>query len=311
MNYKGPIFSFAILIYSFLLFFSFFSEGKAYFELIIALTPYLIALNLFILIFFFSKKRISTLFLLISTLILISRFLTFSFLTPSGLLIPPVTASEGQNIIKMAFLNKLYSNTNYLEIDKKVKDLDLDFIGFSEFKTIDKDYILSLSEYPYVFSAQSRDNSTLAFFSKYPTVINSDAPDLGFCLSVKMEINEKLYSVFIIHPVPPINDDWVEERNRQLEALASYIQSLPNQNTILMGDFNLTPWSQFYQKISANLSFLQDSAQGKGIYFTWNSGLIGTQIDHIFVPVSSKVHAFNSVNIAGSDHNLIWAQITL
>jgi endonuclease/exonuclease/phosphatase (EEP) superfamily protein YafD len=306
-----------VILYSGLLFLSLFVKGNLLFELISMLLPYWLGLNLVLLIGIFLSWKI---FLLKSvsfkfstlTLIIASVFLTFRFINFTFFQIPvAVGITETQNKeLKLAFLNKLFSNTNYSPIDQSLARLNPDLIGFSEIKNIDKSNISILSSYQCNLSKDARDGATIAFYSKFPCVLDNNAPLMQFVLPVKMQLGDSEYNVFVLHPYPPSNSNWLNQRNEELRTLATYIQSL-NKNTILLGDFNLSPWSTFYQELASNLPNLKDTSLGEGVTFTWHGGVIRTQIDHIFVPNSAIIKTFKTEVIDGSDHNLIWTKISI
>ncbi len=318
MRHLKLLLSGVLLLYSVVLLGSFFLETNYILELLIMLTPYWILINIVFLALFLPKTlkkitsptlfNISVLVLLITTSCLLTRFLIFNFTTSGkNLLIKSAAAATTEKNFKIAFLNKLYSNTNYAELDSKIKIIDPDIIGFSEFKSIDKNQISTLSNYPYFFSVTSRDNATISYFSKFKS--ERELYNSPFVLPIKLTLGDQQLEVFVIHPVPPINNSWLAERNSELTALASYVKS--NEKTIIMGDFNLTPWSPVYQELATNLINLKDTSQGQGLNSTWHSGILKTQIDHIFVPNSTQIVNFGIEPIKGSDHNLIWTQIVL
>lgn len=233
------------------------------------------------------------------TLVLLINFWQFNFYS-----IPEVKASS-QGSIRVAFFNKLYSNTGYLAIDKKLTAVNPDMIGFSELKAEDVKNIGYLKNYKYAFFKESRDNSKIAFFTNFPAE-EEDSLKLPHVLSLKAHIAGDLYRVFVIHPVPPINTNWLHKRNKELEDLAGHINSLDTKNVILIGDFNLTPWSSAYRSFSNSLGGLKNAALGQGINFTWGNSLVKTQVDHIFLPRSVSVDKFKAEEVPGSDHRLIW-----
>ncbi|MAI72845.1 MAG: hypothetical protein CMM01_18325 [Rhodopirellula sp.] len=62
--------------------------------------------------------------------------------------------------------------------------------------------------------------------------------------------NEEKFRLFVTHPLPPMNGDLFEKRNRHLEDVADRIHSFCEQASaipvVLLGDLNLTPWSPWF-----------------------------------------------------------------
>lgn len=299
-----------LLSYSLFLLVSFFSKRFLVSELLLMLLPFLLVLNLVLLAAIFSIFQFKLLYkltffnfsavvFLFVTLVLLINFWQFNFYS-----MPEVKASS-QGSIRIAFFNKLYSNTSYYAIDRKLSSVNPDMIGFSELKAEDVKNIDYLKKYKYAFFKESRDNSKIAFFTNLPAE-TEDNLNLTHVLSLKTHIAGDLYRVFVIHPVPPINTSWLHKRNKELDDLADYINSLDTKNVILIGDFNLTPWSSAYRSFSNRLGGLKNSALGQGINFTWGNSLIKTQVDHVFLPGSVSVDKFKTEKIPGSDHRLIW-----
>lgn len=99
-----------------------------------------------------------------------------------------------------------------------------------------------------------------------------------------------------IHPPPPIYWNLFARRNRVLEEVSQYIQKLQEANApgsdhiILGGDFNITMWSAFYQKLTGQTG-LKNSRDGFGILPTWPAyaPLFFIPIDHCLISPSIPV----------------------
>lgn len=233
----------------------------------------------------------------------LSKVLFFKFPTAKG-------AEPQTKTLKIAFLNKLYSNTNYQPINQKLLKISPDIAGFAEMKQIDIPQIASLSNYPCQISSPARDGATVSLFSKYPCQRKEVPADLPFAIHAQMTILNDNFDVLVIHPYPPQNDQWVKLRDQELADLAKYISALNNPQTLVLGDFNTTPWSPGYRDFVSGVEVVtKDSSKGAGINFTWHTKGLLTQIDHIFVPQRASVSSFHNEYIVGSDHTLIWTQM--
>lgn len=317
---KLPLVTTAILsiIFSVLIFLSLVKGGVLILDLLSMLLPYwiVVGLLLFFVIIFLSVVPASAydhIFLRLSAvpLIIVLLFLVFQVVSFSTFSEVSAGAADRDSSLSVAFLNKLYSNTNYTAINEKLSEVEPDLLGFSEITKADQDGIGFLNRFPYKLSKKSRDGAQIMFYSKYPARIDNNL-SLPHVLPVKVEMDGGEYSVFVIHPKPPINSAWMKARNEELDSLASYINSLEDKDKVLvLGDFNLSTWSPVYKNFSGKLSQLKDSAKGKGFVFTWHGSLIRTQIDHLFVPGNSLVEDFQSEKVEGSDHNLIWSLLKI
>jgi endonuclease/exonuclease/phosphatase (EEP) superfamily protein YafD len=92
-------------------------------------------------------------------------------------------------------------------------------------------------------------------------------------------------------------------RNSQLADLADFVAQQPERRVIVMGDFNLTPWSPYFQRLLDNAG-LRDSAIGRGVRPTWFSRLLpfGLPIDQVLLgPEVTVVDRHVGADV-GSDH---------
>lgn len=320
MDFKSPLIFLALIFLSFLLAVSLLRINYYLLDLLAAITPYLVLIGIlsFILsviwlnfnhqLFNLNLVNLSTLFLGIISLILFFKIVNFTgyslFQFTKSLKAETINSS-----IKLGFLNKLYSNTNYQEINDVLTSLNLNIIGFSEFKTEDAQNIPYLNSYKYSLSKDSRDNATLALYSNYPLKLNTDI-SIDYVLPASTIIENKKYYLFVIHPNPPINNTWMGYRDDQLAKLADYINTLPTKkNIIIIGDFNTSVWSPAYKDFISKLPYLHNAAYKQGLKLTTN-GLINAQIDHLIFSNNIKVNEFQTLKVKGSDHKLITAQVT-
>jgi endonuclease/exonuclease/phosphatase (EEP) superfamily protein YafD len=121
-------------------------------------------------------------------------------------------------------------------------------------------------------------------------------------LHIKVKINEKMISIVTTHPFPPIRQSVFEQRNEQLFAVKSYLQSLPSPK-ILIGDLNLSMWSPFYVKLLENTE-LVNARQGFGLLPSWPTFLpiFMIPIDHCLVSSDLQVVNIKTGHPIGSDH---------
>ncbi len=155
-----------------------------------------------------------------------------------------------------------------------------------------------------------------AVYSKHPLsdqrvtwlperMLSCPIPEMHF------EIGGERIRVLGIHASNPIHGYTWEIRNRQLAALAELVQSSPVP-TIVMGDFNATPWSPHIHRFLRTAG-LRDTRQGQGLHNSWNSMClwVGLPIDHIFVSPVFHVLRRQLGNPQGSDHVPVICDLSL
>lgn len=275
---------------------SMYIKGIVFLEWVISFLHYIIPFNIIVCILFFFTPQLSpSVFLLgLCTIPLLIRFLNFTVVKP--------VAGAGNKKITIAFFNKLYSNRNYEEIDEKIKEIKPDIIGMVELQDGEIEKIPTLSEYKHCFYNPSRPNAALGLLSKYPFA-TKNLDSLPHAIVSTTSIDETLYQVIVFHPNPPIYGKHIKLRDSHLKNLKDYIDA-QTENTILMGDFNVTPWSPSYISYLSKLE-LKNTAQGSGIHNTLHKGPLKVFIDFIFIPKKSGVESFKTHYMKGSDHKLI------
>jgi endonuclease/exonuclease/phosphatase (EEP) superfamily protein YafD len=100
----------------------------------------------------------------------------------------------------------------------------------------------------------------------------------------------------------PIGPQAATLRRAELQALARLARSQP-QATLLAGDFNLTPWSLYFDEFLEG-SALADCGRGRGLLPTWPAQLasFGIRIDHCFASQDWQTAGIGVGPELGSDH---------
>lgn len=155
-----------------------------------------------------------------------------------------------------------------------------------------------------------------AIFSKYDilktkTYVLSKI-DSRVGLRADIQVKDKILHVFSTHIVHTHQ----KESIIQTEQVSNLIKALPNNLTIVMGDFNATPNSQTIKKMK---EFLVDSdpssAPTWSVYpegcETCNPQEINTRLDYIFTSKDIAVKSFEVGNSKGSDHLPITALVEI
>ena len=103
------------------------------------------------------------------------------------------------------------------------------------------------------------------------------------------------------------------QRKEELEELSNIIFNLPNENKILIGDLNTTPYSPYFSQLLKD-SGLLNSMQGLRILGTWPADLpffLRIPIDHLLVSKNIQVVKQEICPHVGSDHLPILTSISI
>jgi endonuclease/exonuclease/phosphatase (EEP) superfamily protein YafD len=74
---------------------------------------------------------------------------------------------------------------------------------------------------------------------------------------------------------------------------------------LMMGDFNVSPWSIYYKNFASTMTWLDNITKNFTTLFTWNVSFLPflqSHIDHIFVSKDIVIWDIEKVNTPGSDH---------
>ncbi|MBD2194540.1 MULTISPECIES: endonuclease/exonuclease/phosphatase family protein [Calothrix] len=155
----------------------------------------------------------------------------------------------------------------------------------------------------------------LAIFSRLP-IQDVKADNFngkgGHNLIATLTLNQQPIKLIGTHPLVPVTRNNFHRRNLQLAALSDYIREI-NQPLIIMGDFNLTPWSPYYRRFIKKTN-LHNTRLGFGILPSWPRPathvhlpnwvipLLNIPIDHCFVSKQFRVAKIYTGSNANSDH---------
>ncbi len=214
--------------------------------------------------------------------------------------------SESVTTFTLLHLNVLTKNSEKEKVAQLIQAEKPDIISLLELDTHWEEALNGvLTDYPYRFSKPQNNNFGIGLYSKIPLkkmgvkYFNQDSSGLYFP-SIYAENDDGRFSILTTHPFPPISG--FSARNEQLHAI-SQARHQWNENLIIVGDLNITPWSVFFQKF-LNETELRDSQLGYGVQASWPSYIpfFGIPIDHVLVSPNIQVlHREVGPNV-GSDH---------
>lgn len=304
---------FAVYFFGFL-FFIFYPENF-FRDLFINFLPYIIAFHLPLILLYlgfhlFSSdhKKISRLFLL---------FFVVSLFVQSGLLISPYFHTSKsfafieRKELKIISANVLKSNKEYQLTLDFIQNENPDVFGLIE---LTEEFSLSmkplLESYPHQITFPYRDGFGIGLYSKSPLIGQKiDLLPGGIpYIDAYIESNGKMVHVFLIHAMPPLNKEMFDQRNGSLEKL-SMIQD--STTAIVMGDFNLTPWSAYYKKFVRNSGLVSTRDMWNGIQHSWSSWGLYLPIDHVFISKEIRLLKYSLGHNIGSDHLPVIVELAL
>ncbi|AFM04160.1 hypothetical protein Fleli_1761 [Bernardetia litoralis DSM 6794] len=235
---------------------------------------------------------------------------------------------ENDTTVKsLLLMNLLSSNNEYLEVDALINKVDADFVVIIELnKKWENEFYYLKQNYKYQFTEVREDNFGMGFYAKeqyqdsskirlsqHILKIEDFKTNLDEILRttkntpVEIQITTKQkYTIFISHPIPPINLESYRNRNNKLEQISENLEKL-NSKVLLVGDLNCSPFSADYQNFLKN-SGLKDSQQNYGFQPTWNSSLpflMQTPIDHVWHSEDIEILHRQTLPIKGSDHKAV------
>jgi endonuclease/exonuclease/phosphatase (EEP) superfamily protein YafD len=209
-------------------------------------------------------------------------------------------------------------NQNYSETQKLILEIDPDIVLLSEFEPEWNSKLPELYiHYPFKVTIPFNNGHGIALFSKHiitSSRIENFVSSVEFpCILAKVQFQGKPLNVIGVHLNPPINEFEHAQLGRQVEALKEEINKLEGQPVVVLGDFNISPFTKNYRKI-VNGTSLAGTAFTATLVNTWHhenhplGKVLGANLDHIllsphFSPVSRKV-----LPKTGSAHNPVFVE---
>jgi endonuclease/exonuclease/phosphatase (EEP) superfamily protein YafD len=272
---------------------------------------YFIVLVVLVVFFVKAKKWKSTcvgLFFGVANFILISPYIgTISSVT-----------EEDQSKIRILSMNLSHSNSSYKKAKFLIRKTQPSVLVLQELSNSWENGLReTLAEFPYSAKLSYDTNFMLPrfltpkekiFIGLYSHIpfdrIMIDRPD-DFSIPYirgSFKLKENIFTLFGVHLASPVGKYRTDLRNKQLDSLAEEIQK-NNQPTVVVGDFNITPWSPYFEEFIQKAR-LRNTRKGIGVYPTWLTEFppLAIPIDHGLTSNSIKVGSFSLGSNFGSDH---------
>jgi endonuclease/exonuclease/phosphatase (EEP) superfamily protein YafD len=127
----------------------------------------------------------------------------------------------------------------------------------------------------------------------------------------QLELGARALTLVGTHPVPPVNRQYVQWRDRQVEALARF-SGTATTPLVLAGDLNMTERSPGFARLLRE-GRLRDSRVGFGVHATWPVRLqpFLIPLDHCLVSPDVTVLDRRVGPAVGSDHYPVVVDLAL
>lgn len=214
---------------------------------------------------------------------------------------PAATAQR----VRVLYTNLYIENDTPAEFGKVIAEEKPAIIGIVEFSSRLEKGLALPSEYRFRAVHNNDSSFGVAFFSRYPLSeitygIGIEAPSV---LMAKVTLpNSVPVRLAILHAPPPVGAELFYLRNMTTRRVSSFLRER-DENMIVMGDLNATPFSKPYRQFTRESNF-RDALHGFGLLRTWSAfnPLARMTIDHIFYRGKLKVIDFRRLDAVGSDH---------
>jgi endonuclease/exonuclease/phosphatase (EEP) superfamily protein YafD len=184
-----------------------------------------------------------------------------------------------------------------------------DFVAVIELNQAFEEQLSDLTLYPFKSFSAAEDGSGIGLLSKYPfdTVQAGNFPGGLPYRDVQLYKEGQHFQIIVVHPVPPISQEMYHLRNQSLEMIPEMMNDdIPS---VVMGDFNLTPWSFYYRKLLDDAQLKSIRSLSYGLQNTWSSKGLWIPIDHILVDHQLIAQRHQVGPDIGSDHLPVFAQL--
>ena len=225
-----------------------------------------------------------------------------------------VRASEPDSKpIKVISANIWYQNEKIEQIQSFFEKENADILMLTEFTS---DHYTALESYfdnNYKFQSIQIDKLSFPYtgkvvFSKYP-LTNEEISNHKFdelFLENSVQVQDKTLNLVMVHTTAPVNVNYYYNRNAQLDYFRENIINNSVQNTLVTGDFNVSPWSPRFIEVDRHLNALSmNRVHTNEFDFTWkynDNSFFKSHIDHTYISEGLTTNAYEYKEFPGSDH---------
>lgn len=240
------------------------------------------------------------------------------YLPPRSLL------SQPEPNLRVLVANINTQNRSYANVINLVRQEKPDLAVFMEVDDTWAEQFEAFSDLlPYSFGQAKPYNLGLLVYSRQP-LVDSQIEFFGVEKNVsvvgKLAIAGQTISLVATHPYPPAKSSFFHLRNKQLDAIAQYLQTVKDP-VVMVGDLNITMWSPYYKRF-VNRTGLKNARAGFGILPTWPvrnaffqtplpTWMLSIPIDHCLLSPKLKAVDVRTGAETGSDHRPLIVDLRL
>lgn len=143
--------------------------------------------------------------------------------------------------------------------------------------------------------------------------------DIREILVLKLDVDGRPVNLVAVHPSSPRSEaQWIRRQTylERLEAVLKDLQSQSDTETIVIGDWNLSPWSAYFSNLFGRLNlhtaFAGGYPQTTRFFFDYRlHWVLGAVVDHVAVTPGLRFARVRLGPDIGSDHLPLMADIVL
>ena len=232
------------------------------------------------------------------------------------------TAGTGEGLLRVMSWNVWLGNQSYSEVLRTIRERDPDVLVLIEVGPWHRESLGDLlkEEYPYSKWIPQNDARGIAMLSRIPGMefLEVDLAGIGMPAiegQVPGRGAQRGLRILGVHTSSPNLGGRTAQRDQQLDFMRRWVLE-SNEEALVIGDFNITPWSKpFRERLKGEglgQGKLRDTREGRGFFATWPSGLgwLGIPIDHALVTQGIEVHRRGAgLPLRESDHG--WIDVTI
>lgn len=218
--------------------------------------------------------------------------------------------------VRVASINVLYTSHDYQGVQDLIRKENPDAVVLMEMTPRWRAAMEKFQQqYPYRYQTTGVEHRGVDVWSRLPVKHFAQLPIEARqepAIEATLMVQNRPLRLFAVHTSWPMAPGSAYRRNQQLELLAQQAQAVKDMPLLVVGDFNVSPFSPHLKRMVAE-SGLRSAAEGYGWQPTWPSFLLpaGIQIDHAFVSPSLTVKGFRRGSRDGSDHLPIIVDVAL
>ncbi|MDA8564195.1 endonuclease/exonuclease/phosphatase family protein, partial [Mariniblastus sp.] len=192
----------------------------------------------------------------------------------ASVFLPATQPPPGPQTIKVMSMNVLGDNYQFQQVIDQVERVSPDVLLLIEYSNQWHDKMQALhTTYPHRMLEPRWHGYGIALFSKLPledaevwqlTKKDTDVP----ALSAQVNMGDRSLRIAGLHTMSPTSPLRMRLRTEQMHEMADLLKTA-DEPTVLLGDFNCTPWSPFLKELAATCGY-RDSRQGQGYLASWS-----------------------------------------